>query len=129
MAGEIFLADPNRDQRRTLCSLLSSQRYETIEVPNFLKLNTVLCNKKEPIVILNLDAEGVNNQFLKELTRQPIHPHVIGLSKRFFHPELVEAMSKHISICLSSPVDAEELLYWIRTLVQNHGEAGEGANP
>jgi DNA-binding NtrC family response regulator len=129
MSGEIFLADPNRDQRRTVCSLLSGQRYETIEVPDFLELNTLLSSKKEPIVILNLDVEGVNNQFLKELNRQPIRPHIIGLSKRLFHPELEEAMSKHISACLSSPVDAEELLYWIRTLVQNHEEAGESANP
>lgn len=128
MSGEIFLADPDDDQRSALCSLLRNQRYKTVEVPNFLDLSTVLSHKKQPIVILNLDSEGVNSQFLRGLTRGSVRLHIIGLSERMFHPELKEAMSKHISVCLSSPVDPEELLYWIRCVLQNNEDCTEATN-
>ncbi len=125
MPGEIFLVDPDDDQRRVLSSVLRNQRYKTIEVPTFLDLSTALSHKKQPIVILNLDAEGVDSQFLRGLMRGSIRPHIIGLSERMFHPELKEAMSKHISACLSRPVDPEELLYWIRCVLQNSEERRE----
>ncbi|UCG11591.1 MAG: PhnD/SsuA/transferrin family substrate-binding protein [Deltaproteobacteria bacterium] len=70
------------------------------------------------VVILDLDNLPVDNRFFRELKRKNPRLHIVGLSSRPFHPELEEAMSSHISSCLTKPLDMEELLYWLRSVCQ-----------
>jgi hypothetical protein len=37
---------------------------------------------------------------------------------------LQEAMSKHIYVNLSKPVDADELIYWLRSICENDADIG-----
>ena len=77
-------------------------------------------HERKPLkeLILDLDSLPVNNRLFRELKKKNPRLHIVGLSSRPFHPELEEAMSRHISSCLTKPVDMEELLYWLKSVCQ-----------
>jgi hypothetical protein len=43
--------------------------------------------------------------------------YVFGLSKILYNPELKEAICCHLFACLKKPVDSDELLYWLKSIV------------
>ena len=45
---------------------------------------------------------------------------IIALSERQFHPELEEAIRDHISVCLATPVESDELFYWLKSVFENN---------
>jgi DNA-binding NtrC family response regulator len=72
-----------------------------------------------PVVILDLDALQVDNLFFRKMKKKSPEVKILGVSSRSFHPELQEAISQHIISCLSKPVEEEELLFWVRSLLEN----------
>jgi DNA-binding NarL/FixJ family response regulator len=68
---------------------------------------------------LNLDNVAVTNKVFRELKKKRPLLNIIALSKRQFHPELEEALREYISVCLAKPVDADELVYWLKTVFAN----------
>jgi len=73
-------------------------------------------------VILNLDNIAVTNRTLRDLKRKKPLTNIIALSERQFHPELEEAFREYISVCLKQPLDSDELVYWLRSILENNGE-------
>lgn len=71
------------------------------------------------VLVLDLDTIPSENRFFRNLKRQCPAMSIIGLSSRSFHPELKEAMRKYIYACLCKPVDPDELVYWIHSIVEN----------
>jgi len=51
------------------------------------------------------------------------HSYLIVNKNSPFHPELEEAMSKHIHASLVKPVDDEELLYWLKSICENDSDS------
>lgn len=71
------------------------------------------------VLVLDLDSVDIENRFIRNLKKQQPAMTIIGLSDRSFHPELKEAMRKHIYACLCKPIDPDELVYWINSIVEN----------
>jgi len=101
-----------------LCTDLEKEHFPTTALHTLMALEDEFQKTVCRVVILDLDNLPVNNSVFRELKRKNPRVHIVGLSSRPFHPELEEAMSRHISSCLTKPVDMEELLYWLRSVCQ-----------
>lgn len=114
-----MVVDADEEQSQELCMLLQQHSYRTTASQSLLKLEEEIEQGGCRVVILNLDTLPVDNLFFRALKRKNPEACIIGLSNRSFHPELEEAMSKHINACLGKPVDEEELVFWVKSLLEN----------
>jgi len=118
MEEPIVVVNGNEAACLELCSSLQKEHFRTTPVHSLMALEGEFQKTLCRVVILDLDNLPVDNRFFRELKRKNPRVHIVGLSSRPFHPELEEAMSRHISSCLSKPVDMEELLYWLKSVCQ-----------
>ena len=114
MQEPILVVDADEGQSQELCRLLQQHSYRTTASQSLLNLEEKIEQGSCCVVILNLDT-----LFFRSLKRKNPGACIIGLSNRSFHPELEEAMSKHINACLGKPVDEEELVFWVKSLLEN----------
>ncbi|MBW1980073.1 MAG: response regulator [Deltaproteobacteria bacterium] len=119
MLDPIFIVDANSRQRAELCSFLELEHYRSVAVGSLGALEKGLKESGFQLVILDLDTLQVDNRFLRTLIHKNPRTCVIATSTRSFHPELKEAFSTHISVCLSKPLDLDELLYWIKAICES----------
>ncbi len=104
---------------RTISAILEGNQY-TIAVQDSLDglsegIRKIPCGA----LILDLDGLPVDNRFIRDFRKQNPKIPIFALSSRTFHPELQEALSLYISACLAKPVDPDELLYWIKSVVHD----------
>ena len=114
-----MVVNANVEQCQELCALLEKEHFRTTALHSLIPLEGKVEEGDCRVVILDLDSLAVNNFLFRSLKRKNPGIHIVGLSSRPFHPELEEAMSRHISSCLSKPVDVEELVYWIKSICQS----------
>ena len=120
MEKEVVVLDTDKKQCKSLCALLTDHEYLSTAMSSLTKMDEYLGENDCRAIILNLDNISVTNKILKDLKRKNPMINIIGLSKRQFHPELEEALREYISVCLASPVDADELTYWLKTIYENN---------
>ena len=119
MKKEVLVLDPDKQQSRILCDVLTASDYTAIWMNSLAELNQYIEERDCRALILNLDQVAVDNKVFRQLkTKRPLL-NIIVLSKRQIHPELEEAIREYISVCLARPVDSDELLYWLRTIFEN----------
>lgn len=114
-----MVVNANVKQCQELCAVLEQERFRTTALHSLIPLQGEVKEGGCRVVIVDLDSLPVDNFLFRSLKRINPGVHIVGLSSRPFHPELEEAMSHHISSCLSKPVDVEELVYWIRSICQS----------
>lgn len=119
MEEPILVVDADEAACKELCASLDKEHFRTTALHALADLEEEVEGTVCRVVILDLDNLPVDNRFFRELNRKNPGVHIVGLSNRPFHPELEEAMSRHISSCLTKPVDIEELVYWIRSICQS----------
>lgn len=119
MEEPIVVVNANEAQCLELCVVLEQEHFRTTALHSLRALEGEVMEGSCRVVILDLDSLPVDNRLFRNLKRKNPGVHIIGLSSRPFHPELEEAMSRHISSCISKPVDVEELVYWIRSICQS----------
>jgi len=125
MKKEVIVLDPDEQQRRNLCDLLTAYKYTAISVNSLVNMGHYIEENDCRALILNLDKVAVTNKVFRELkTKKPLL-NIIALSKRQFHPELEEALREYISVCLAKPVDSDELVYWLKTIFENGNTSKE----
>ncbi len=127
MQGPIVVVDGDEEQCRGLCATLEREHFTTTAFHSLLNLERKIGETGRQVVILDLDTLPVNNRLFRTIRSKNPGVCIIGLSSRPFHPELEEAMSKHIYACLSKPVDHEELIYWLKSISEN--DAGSRDSP
>ena len=115
MQEPIVVVDADDEQRQKLCAALERMRYQTCPLQSLANLGGEIGEGERRVLILDLDTIPVDNRFFRGLKRENPGVCIIGLSSRTFHPELEEAMSKHIHACLAKPVDEEELVFWVKS--------------
>jgi DNA-binding response OmpR family regulator len=125
MRERIGVVEGNGQVSRALCAVLERHEFQPIPLKSLADFEADNQTYSFPVVILDLDGLPVTNHLLRDLKRQNPEVHIIGISSRTFHPELQEALSLHISACLAKPVDSDELIYWVKSIFQDH-TAGEG---
>jgi DNA-binding NtrC family response regulator len=99
-----------------LCSFLQRQDYRAAPLHSLMTLEREIERGEVQVAILDFDSLPVNNRLFRDLKKINPGVRIIGLSSRPFHPDLEEAFSAHISVCLAKPVDWDELIYWLRSL-------------
>ena len=116
MQRTVIVVDENKSESEELCNLLQQENYRAVSLNSLAELGKRIQETAFSVVILDLDNLPVDNQFIRQLKRQKENVYIMGLSSRPFHPELEEAVSKHLYACLVKPVDLDELLYWLRSI-------------
>ena len=114
-----MVVDADEAACKELCASLDKEHFRTTALHSLVNLEEEVKGGVCRVVILDLDSLRVDNRLFREMKRKNPGVHIVGLSNRSFHPELEEAMSRHISSCLTKPVDIEELVYWIRSICQS----------
>jgi len=119
MKKEVLVLDPDEQQSRILCEVLTAFDYTAISMNSLAKIDRYIEENDCRAFILNLDQVAVTNKVFRKLkTKRPLL-NIIALSKRQIHPELEEAIREYISVCLARPVDSDELVYWLKTIFEN----------
>ncbi len=117
MEQGIVVLDADKKQSRELCAMLEERNYRVIPLYSLPDLEKSIKATGSQVVIIDLDTLPVDKRLFRKLKRIEPDLNIMVLSSRPFHPELEEAMSRHIYACLSKPVDEEELNYWIKSLL------------
>ena len=120
MEKEVLVLDTDKKQCKSLCALLTDHEYMSTAMSSLTNMDQYLGESDCRAIILNLDNVSVTNKVLRDLKRKNPLINIIGLSERQFHPELEEALREYISVCLSMPVDPDDLTYWLKTIYENN---------
>ena len=118
MKNEVAVLDPDDEQCRSFCTLLADHDFTAIPLDSIESMNQYIGGADCRAVILNLDKLPVTNKIFREFKKKRPMINIIALSGRQFHPELEEALREHISVCLTQPVDSDELIYWLNTVFE-----------
>ena len=118
MQDQIFVVSANEHHCLELCAALKGEDYSVRLLDSLEHLAGDIrgCNCR--LAILDLDSLPVDNRLIKKLKRKNPSLRIIGFSSRSFHPELQEAMSSYIYACLGTPVDEEELVFWVKSSLE-----------
>jgi DNA-binding NtrC family response regulator len=114
----ILVVSANEQYCLELCAALKGEDYSVrlLDSLEHLAGDIKACDCR--LAILDLDSLPVDNRLIKKLKRKNPSLRIIGFSSRSFHPELQEAMSSHIYACLGTPVDEEELVFWVKSSLE-----------
>lgn len=116
---EVIVLDADPNQSQNLCAFLADHNYTTTLLSSLASMHQYIRKNDCRAVIMNLDNVSLTNKAFREIKRKKPLINIIALSKRQFHPELEEALREYISVCLAKPVDADELVYWLKTVFAN----------
>ena len=125
MKNEVVVLDANQTQSQNICNMLEAHNYKTAAVNSLKDFNGYMEESPCRAVILNLDNISVTNKILKQLKAKNPLASIIAVSERQFHPELEESLREYISVCLTEPIDSDELIYWLKTVFENNGNPDE----
>jgi DNA-binding NtrC family response regulator len=114
MKQEIAIVHPIEKNGHQLGEILARTQYRVKVFVNLEELQTYLHTDPCRAVIIDMDELPVDKQFFRNLKRLQPALSILALSSRSFHPELEEAMSRHIYACLNKPVDPEEMIFLLR---------------
>ena len=118
---EVIVLDADTIQSQNLVAFLKDTAYTATPMNSLARMDRYVTETDCRAVVLNLDNISVTNKMLRDLKRKKPSISIIAHSKRQFHPELEESLREYISVCLTEPVDADELIYWLKTVFENNG--------
>ena len=118
MRDRVVVVDANEEHRRKLCTTLQGKDFSTDAIDSLTNLGEKIKEIGCRVLILDLDSLPVDNHFIKNFRKENPTVHIVGLSGRAFHPELKEALTRHIHACLGKPVDEDELIVWVKSLFE-----------
>jgi DNA-binding response OmpR family regulator len=119
---EVAVLETNQKLSENICALLSDHQYAVALLSSFSDLDSYLAQRECRAVILDLDTLAIDNRILRDFKRKNPEINLIAFSKRQYHPELEEALRNYISVCLTKPVNPDELFYWLRCVFENDKE-------
>ncbi|MBT8372275.1 MAG: hypothetical protein HKO68_00830 [Desulfobacterales bacterium] len=117
---EVIVLDAETTQSHKLVAFLNDNTYTATPMNSLENLDQYAAENNCRVVVLNLDNISVTNKLLRDLKRKEPAINIIAHSKRQFHPELEEALRDYISVCLTDPVDTDELDYWLKSVFENN---------
>ncbi len=116
MEKKIVVIDADHKQRREVCTMLEELNWPATPIHRLGDLQRLLENDACRLIFVDLETLTADRKLFHKLKRTKPSVHIMGLSSRFFHPELKEFMSRRIYACLNKPVDQEELSFWMKSL-------------
>jgi len=119
MEKSIGVVGADEKQSRELSTLLQKWQYQVVLINSFPDLKQYIRKSSFRAVVIDLDDLPVAKNIFRDLKEMDSSLNIMGLSSRSFHPELEEAISKHIYACLRKPVDTDELFYLLKSIYEN----------
>ena len=120
MKNEIVLVGADRKITQALSVILENWNYRVTSVSSLLHLNDSIQERPFQAMIIDIDGLPVAENFFRDLKKSNPSLRIMGLSKHTFHPDLVEAISKHLFACLKKPVNSDELFYLLKSIYENN---------
>jgi DNA-binding NtrC family response regulator len=112
----ILILDADKKQCQELCAVLKKQNYHATPVDSLTHLEKDICENDCQVLVVDLDTVQFDKKLFRNLKKTKPELSILGLSNRPFHPELEEAMSRHIYACINKPVDEDELIFFLKSL-------------
>lgn len=119
MERSILVMNLDRNEFEDLSALLNRRSYRADRVESPGDLRRRLEADSFVAVLMDLDSTAVDNRAIRELASEFPAVHFLCMSKDSFHPELKDAISRHIYACLNKPIDPEELFYWLKCIQED----------
>jgi len=124
MKVPIIVLASDIEQLTELRTALAAGPYRIIECESCASLPGLISDSNSSVVILDLDSVSVDNKFVRHLKADNPGLSILTISGQKLHPELRESISSYIHACLSKPLDADELKFWLRSIVHDTLEQG-----
>lgn len=119
MQRSILVMNADRNEFQDISALLTRKNYTAHRVVSPDELRQRLEASFFVAVLMDLDSVGLDNRAIRELASEfPAVP-FLCMSKDSFHPELEDAISRHIYACLSKPIDPEEIFYLLKCIQED----------
>ncbi len=83
------------------------------------ELEQLLATCRECLVLLNLETNGVDNALLRRVSKACDRVHIIGITRRPYHPELEQALRSHLLTLVACPINDEELGLCLRGVMES----------
>jgi DNA-binding NtrC family response regulator len=115
----IAIIDADAQNGRQLCTFLAGLNYSAALFNSLEDLEDFLKHDPEIAVILDLDSIPIQSQAIRSLKKRHPQLHILGVSKLLFHPGLEEVIGSYLYACLVKPLDEEELLFLLKSIVEN----------
>ncbi|MFZ7126528.1 MAG: hypothetical protein ACOWWM_10300 [Desulfobacterales bacterium] len=112
----VVSTDPSQPQR--LIDLLRNRPYAIDHCESVDAATGLLSAPRRGIVIFDIDGMDLNERYFRELAEKP-GLCMMALSSRLFHPDLKEAIGRHLIACLRKPIDPDELLFLLDSIAKN----------
>ena len=119
MKKMVVVLDADIEQRKTLCTLLADNHYQTAPMGSLFELEQQLEHNNCQATIVDLDNISATNKDFRALKQNNPAMNIIAISERQFHPELEESLREYISVCLVKPIDSDKLLFWLKGIFGN----------
>lgn len=119
----IAVVDTNQEEGINLCKEIARFGYRAIAFNSVAGLEEYLNKSPCRIVLIDVDSVHIGDHSFRELRSKITGLHILVISQRQYHPDLENSMRFHIQGCLRKPVDREELGFFLKTIIENHGEA------
>ncbi len=116
MDREIVVLDADQKRCRQLCRLLQSRRYRVRPMYSMASFTGGVDTNDAAAVLIDIDTVSVDNRLIRDLRYRSPGTRVLLISRGRFHPELRDAISQHVFVCLNRPLDSEELFFWLKTI-------------
>lgn len=120
---EVFILSTDDLETEELRSILSESRLGATVFQSVDALEAGLGCAGCLAVILDVDSVALSNRVIRMLKENFPAVSIFCTSRRRFHPELQDALSHHISACLSKPVDPDELHFWLKSIREDEVDA------
>lgn len=117
MKTEIIVLTGDDREGDNLCGILRKRRFHVTLLHQAGGLEEYLRANDCRLLLIDLDTIPADKMVFRKLKKIQPNIDIIVLSSRSFHPELKEALSTHIYACLSKPIDEDELLFCITSLL------------
>lgn len=119
----ILVASTNPGECEELCKALEDSCYETVEAHRLEHIEESIRANGARVIFLDLDSFSVDNRFIKKFRTRNPDVAIFAISSRLLHPELQESISTEIAACLRKPVDPEEMLYLLHSIIKKNHNA------
>ncbi len=128
MRKPVVILGPDEKQSAELCSVLAREKYRTVALSTLVEFMANFHECSPEALIIDFDLVPMDNRTLRELRIRTQALCIVGVSSRTFHPELKQALRHDVDACFSKPLNYDDLLYYLRSAIQEQPDGNSNAD-
>jgi hypothetical protein len=124
---KVVILGVDAQEVKGLCRMIENGPYRTVTCAGLTDLESMLGHGHDPClaVILDVDSVPLDYRTIRDLAQSYPLTCFLCTSKERLHPDLKDAISRHLFACLHKPVDPDELHYFLKC-IRNNGTESRG---